>query len=62
MAAKHFENLARQISNFHSYFYFIYSHFYLPLLLLFRGHHHHHLTALQLGHLLYLGKLLKVRL
>jgi len=28
MAAKHFENLARQISNFHSDFYFIYSYFY----------------------------------
>jgi len=27
MAAKHFENLARQVSNFHSYFYFIYFYF-----------------------------------
>ena len=28
MAAKHFENLARQMSNFHSYFYFIYFYFF----------------------------------
>jgi len=37
MAAKHFENLARQVSNFHSYFYFIYSHFYFSLYFFFFG-------------------------